>query len=53
MDHQLSSTTTGINLKEEKPLHFNSLTLPPKNHNLFCEIGLKKGVGEKGKIRDH
>jgi hypothetical protein len=25
----------------------NSLTLPPKNHNLFCEIGLKKGGGRK------
>jgi hypothetical protein len=37
-------------LKEEKALcNFNSLTLPPKNHNLFCEIGLKRGAGEKGK----
>jgi hypothetical protein len=35
-------------LKEEKAFcKLNSLTLPPNNHNLFCEIGSKKGVGEK------
>jgi hypothetical protein len=37
-------------LKEEKALcKLNSLTLPPKNHNLFCEIGSKRGTGKKGK----
>jgi hypothetical protein len=36
-------------LKEEKALcKLNSLTLPPKNHNLFREIGSKRGMGEKG-----
>ncbi len=35
-------------LKEEKALcKFSSLTLPPKNHNLFCGIGSKREVGEK------
>jgi hypothetical protein len=33
----------------EGPCNLISLTLPPKNHNLFCEVGLKKGAGEKGK----
>jgi hypothetical protein len=34
-------------LKEEKTLcNVNSLTLPPNNHNLFCEIGSKKGGQE-------
>jgi hypothetical protein len=33
-----------FSLKEEKALcSLNSLTLPPNNHNLFCENGLKKG----------
>jgi hypothetical protein len=37
-------------LKEEKALcKMNSLTLPPKNHNLFCEIGSKRGREKKGK----
>jgi hypothetical protein len=27
--------------------------MPPKNHNLFCEIGLKKGGRRKRKICDH
>ncbi len=37
-------------LKEEKALwKLNLLTLPPINHNLFCEIVSKKGAGEKGK----
>ncbi len=43
-------------LKEEKPLQFLiPLTLLPKNRNRFCESkeGLKKGGGEKRKIRDH
>jgi hypothetical protein len=36
-------------LKEEKALcKLNSLTLPPKNHNLLCEICIEKGIGEKG-----
>jgi hypothetical protein len=36
--------------KEEKALcSLNSLTLPPNNHNLFCEIGSIRGAGEKGK----
>jgi len=36
-------------LKEEKALSkFSSLTLRPKNHNLFCGIGSKREVGEKG-----
>ncbi len=35
-------------LKEEKSLcKMNSLTLPPKNHNLFCETWIEKGIGEK------
>ena len=33
----------------EGPCNLNSLILPPKNHNLFCEIGLKKGAREKWK----
>jgi hypothetical protein len=37
----------------EGPCNLNSQTLPPNNHNLFCEIGLKKGEREKRKIRDH
>jgi hypothetical protein len=37
-------------LKEKKALcNLNLLTLPPNNHNLFCEIGLKQGAGEKRK----
>jgi hypothetical protein len=42
--------------KEEKALcKVNSLTLPPNNHNLFCEIESKKGGGgrEKRGICDH
>ncbi len=39
-----------FSLKEEKALcKLNSLTLLPKSHNLFCEIGSKRGTGEKGK----
>jgi hypothetical protein len=35
-------------LKEEKPLQFViPLTLLPKNHNLFCEAGLKGGRQKK------
>jgi hypothetical protein len=35
-------------LKEEKALcKLNSLLLPPKNHNLFCEIGSKRGREKK------
>ncbi len=35
-------------LKEEKALcNLNSLTLPSKNHNLFCEIGSKRGREKK------
>jgi hypothetical protein len=38
-------------LKEEKALcKLNSLILPPKNHNLFCEIGSKRGMGEGGEF---
>ncbi len=37
-------------LKEKKALcKMNSLTLPQKNHNLFCEIGSKREAGEKRK----
>ncbi len=40
-------------LKEEKALcKLNSLTLPPNNHNLFCEIGSKRGREKRG-ICDH
>ena len=35
-------------LKEEKALcSLNSLTLPPNNHNHFCEIYRKRGAGVK------
>jgi hypothetical protein len=35
-------------LKEEKTLcKLNSITLPPKNHNLFCETGSKREAGKK------
>ena len=35
-------------LKEEKALcKLNSLTLPPNNHNHFCEIYRKRGAGVK------
>jgi hypothetical protein len=34
-------------LKEEKALcKLKSLALTPKNHNIFCEIGWKRGMGE-------
>ncbi len=40
-----------FSLKEEKALRkLNSLTLPPKNHNLFCETGSKRGEGERGNL---
>ncbi len=40
--------------KEEKSLcKSNSQTLPPKNHTLFCEIWIEKGIGEKGEVCDH
>jgi hypothetical protein len=40
-------------LKEEKALcNLNLLTLPPNNHNLFCEIG-SKGGRRKRKICNH
>ncbi len=40
-------------LKEEKDLcQLNSLTLLPKNHYLFCEIGSKREL-EKRRICDH
>ncbi len=40
-------------LKEKKPLQFMiPLTLLPKNHNLFCEGGLKRG-GRKREACDH
>jgi hypothetical protein len=38
-------------LKEEKALcKLNSLTLPPKNHNLFCENGSKREREKKGNL---
>jgi hypothetical protein len=38
----------GSSLKEEKPLQFViPLTLLPKNHNLFCEGGLKRECEKK------
>jgi hypothetical protein len=44
------SSALSILFEEEKALcNLNSLTLPPNNHNLFCEIGSKRGAGEKGK----
>jgi hypothetical protein len=41
------SSALSILFEGEDPGSLNSLILPPKNHNLFCEIGLKKGGRKK------
>jgi hypothetical protein len=35
--------------RRRNPCNLIPLTLLPKNHNLLCKAGLKKGAGEKGK----
>jgi hypothetical protein len=37
----------------EGPCNLNTLTLPPNTTTSFVKMRLKRGAGEKGKIRDH